>query len=282
MNFLHFEHAVRDGLHTYTAVADSTLVCEVWSGLQDLAPYPDDDPELNPMERFCIGNFAGERLAVWRAVAWAVTDGLHRCGIPHFARDAGAAAVGIDRELAQLLRWEYKIDVEDGDLGFLPARTSVRIHPPPDQWEIDHGGFAGLFPLSSFDDLTGLDGAVFPDNCAQLTVWGLNGPHRFRELAAALNTPDRPVLADVLEPGDMFVTLATVRDSGWRTWSNSLTVKTSEETDAVDRVAEHYTAAYRRYLDRLDGLHTLADFRSAAEELLAMPGPGGVRRMMGR
>jgi hypothetical protein len=64
------EHVFQDGLHTYTARADSTLVNEVWRGLQDLAPYP-DDPRLNPMDLFGIGNFAGERLAVWRAVAWA-------------------------------------------------------------------------------------------------------------------------------------------------------------------------------------------------------------------
>ncbi|GAA1542299.1 hypothetical protein GCM10009827_072290 [Dactylosporangium maewongense] len=265
--FLRFEHAFRDGLHTYTARADSTLVNEVWRGLQDLAPYP-DDPELNPMDLYCIGNFAGERLAVWRAVAWAVTEGLHRCGIPHWDRDNAAVGLGVDRDAMRLVRWEYDLDVADGDLGFVPARASVRIHPPPDQWEIDHGGFAGLFPLASFDDLTRLDGAVFASDRAQVTVFGLDGD-RFDALADALNAPDRPVLADILRPGEMVVSLATVRDDWMTHWTNTLTVRATSETDVVYRAAAHFGAAYQCYLDGLDSMKTLADFRSAAALLLA-------------
>jgi hypothetical protein len=267
--FLRFEHTFRDGLHSYTALADSMLVTEVWRGLQDLAPYP-DDPQLNPMDLFCVGNAVGERLAVWRAMAWAITHGLRRCGIPQWDRDHAAMGLGVDREALRLVRWEYDLDVADGDLGFVPASASVRIHPLPGQWEIDHGGFAGLFPLASFDDLTRLDCAVFTNNRAQVTVFGLDGD-RVDELVDALNAPDRPVLADLLRPGEMFVSLATVRDHWMTNWTNRLTVKTLAETDLVYRAAQHYSRAYRRYLHALDGMRTLADFRSAASQLLAEP-----------
>ncbi|MER7284038.1 hypothetical protein ABT369_57485 [Dactylosporangium sp. NPDC000244] len=130
----------------------------------------------------------------------------------------------------------------------MPARASVRIHPPPDQWEIDHGGFAGLFPLASFDDLTRLDGAVFASNCAQITVFGLDGD-RFDELAEALNAPDRPVLADILRPGELVLCLATVRDAWMTQWTNTLTIKATTETDIVYRTAARYAAAYQRYLE---------------------------------
>lgn len=129
--FLRFEHEFHDGLHTYTARADSTLVNEVWRGLQDLAPYP-DDPGVNPMDLFGISNFAGERLAVWRAIAWAVTEGLHRCGIPQWDRDNAATTLGIDRQAMRLVRWEHDIDhedVEEADLGssqLRPAYESIR------------------------------------------------------------------------------------------------------------------------------------------------------------
>ena len=56
-----------------------------------------------------------------------------------------ASTLRIAREAMQLVRWEYDIDVSDGDLGFVPAEACVQIHPPPDQWEIDHRGFAGLY-----------------------------------------------------------------------------------------------------------------------------------------
>ena len=222
------------------------------------------------MDLFCISNVAGERLAVWRAVAWSVTDGLRRCGIPQWDRDGAALGLGIGREALRLVRWEYEFDVVDGDLGFVPAAACVRTSPPPDQWEIDHGGFAGLFPLASFDDLTRLDGAIFTNNRAHVTVFGLDGD-RFDALADALNAQERPVLADILRPGEMFVSLATVRDAWMTNWINRLTVKTVIETDLVYRVAAHYSTAYQRYLSGLDGMRTLADFRSAAAQLLALP-----------
>ncbi len=272
--FLRFGHAFRGGLHTYTATADSRLIDAVWRGLWDHAPYP-DDPAVNPMDLFCIGNFAGERLAVWRAVAWAVTDGLHRCGVPRGARADATAGLGLDRETVRLMRWEYTVDVEDGDLGFVRARESVRRDPPPDRWELDHRRLAGLFPLASFDELTTLDGTVFAGNAAQVTVFGLGGGGRFDELAGALNGEERPVLADVLRPGELFVCLSTVRDPAWIGWRNTLTVRSLTETDAVERVAGRYRAAYRRYMDRLDGMRTLADFRDAAGDLLGGAGRGG-------
>lgn len=272
--FLRFEHAFRDGLHTYTARADSRLADAVWRGLWDHAPYP-DDPELNPMDLFWVGNFAGERLGVWRAVAWAVTDGLHRCGIPAWSRDTAMTGLGISRETARLVRWEYAVEVEFGDLGFVPAKACVTNSAPPDRWQLDHRRRAGLFPLASFDDLTVLDAAVFTDNAAQVTVFGLGGGDRFEELAGALDAEDRPVLADVLRPGELFVCLSTVRDTSWVGWTNTFTVRSLEETGAVHRAAEHYRTAYRRYLGRLDGMRTLADFRDAATDLLAEPPRAG-------
>ncbi|MFC5001993.1 hypothetical protein ACFPIJ_29690 [Dactylosporangium cerinum] len=187
---------------------------------------------------------------------WIVPDGLweriepllpqHPRRSPTASAGAGsrtgtvtrAWALGIDREVMLLVRWEYDIDVEGRDLGFVLARASVRIHPPPHQWEIDHGGFARLFPLSSFDALTGLDSAFYSTNRAQVTVFGLAGD-RFQALAGALNTLQRPVLADILQPGEIFVSMATVRDAWMTNWTNSLTIKTVSETNVLYRAAAH-------------------------------------------
>jgi hypothetical protein len=264
MTFLRFEHDFRDGLHTYTARADRTLVEHVWRGLDDLAPYP-DDPELNPADRFGISNSVGERLAVWRAVAWAVTDGLHRCAIPHWLRNSVAETLGVDRTAVRLVRWEPDVDAGPA---FVPATSSIRILPPPDQWELDHRDFAGLFPLASFADLTLLDSAVQNLLRAQITVFGLHAG-RFEEVAAALDDPDRPPPPDLLWPGEMQVSLATVRDSWMTTWDNTLTVTTPTATSTVDRVAAHYATAYRRYLDSMAAMRTLPDFHAAATRLLA-------------
>jgi hypothetical protein len=39
----------------------------------------------------------------------------------------------------------------------------------------------------------------------------------------------------------------------------------------VDRVAAHYATAYRRYLDVMPAMRTMADFNLAAARLLAPP-----------
>ncbi|GAA3198838.1 hypothetical protein ACFO1B_02325 [Dactylosporangium siamense] len=268
-HFLRFEHEVRDGLHTYTARAGRTMVEHEWPGLQYLAPYPDDDPELNPAERFGISNFVSERLAVWRAVAWAVTEGLHRCASPHWVRNSAASVLGVERSAVRLVRWEYDADA-DGGPGFVAAASGVQISPPPDQWELDHRDFAGLFPLASFADLTLLDSVVQHEIRAQVTVFGLHRG-RFEEVAAALDDQDRPPPAALLRPGEMMVSLATVRDEWFTDWDNILTVMTPTATSTVDRVAAHYATAYRRYLDAMPALRTMADFNPAAERLLALP-----------
>ena len=101
-----------------------------------------------------------------------------------------------------------------------------------------------------------------------MTVFGLDGD-RLDELADALNATDRPVLAEILRPGEMFVSLATVRDAQMTHWTNTFTVKTATETDVVYRAAARYSTAYQRYLGELDSMRTLTDFRSAAAQLLA-------------
>lgn len=101
-----------------------------------------------------------------------------------------------------------------------------------------------------------------------MTVFGLAGDDRFDALAEALNAPTCPVLAEILRPGEVFVSLATVRDARMTHWINSLTVKTLAETDIAYRAAAHYTTAYRRYLHELGSMRTLTDFSSAAAELL--------------
>ncbi len=273
--FLQFYHEYRDGLHSYIASAnDEDLPPPAWPGLWE-EQYPAERVD-NPYHRWGINNSDGEALAVWRALAWALTGGRRRFAIPTYYRDEAAALLGLDRAATQLIRWEYQIDVEqsewsDADKGFVPGRACVPIRPEPDPWQRAHRGFAGLFRLTAFEQLTALDQVVGFDASSEITLFGVTDtPERAGSLAAALNSIDRPTLTELLLPGEVFVDLAMVRDRGIG-WTSYFAVQTTEPTDDVDRKAQHYRERFGRYHDQLSTIRTFEDFHVAIEQLLDPP-----------
>ena len=118
---------IRDSVYVSTA-GDDTLAGPLWSGLQP--PYA-LEPRANPWFRFGINNADGEDLAVWRALAWALTEGSERYALPTYDRDQVAAKMHVPRHEVVLVRWEYRIDVRqntfgEADIGFVPAKACVR------------------------------------------------------------------------------------------------------------------------------------------------------------
>lgn len=271
--FLTFDHEHRDGLHVYVArPAEAELPGPAWTGLWE-QDYP-EEPHRNPWRRYAINNNDGEALAVWRAFAWALTANRSRYAIPAYYRDEAAQHLGIDREAVQLVRWEYEVDSEHSewpaaDVGFVPGRASVPMRPWSDQWERDHAGFAGLFKLDSFEDLLNLHLAVSFDASSELTLFALSDQDRAALLVAALNQDDRPDLADILQPGDIFVDLTVAHDLGF---TSKLTVKASEAVEEIDQLADHFSQAFRRYLGKLDRVESFEEFDEAIDDLLAQPG----------
>ncbi|GAA1810392.1 hypothetical protein GCM10009682_35050 [Luedemannella flava] len=269
--FLRLDHEHRDGLHTYVAaVSGADVPSPAWPGLWE-QDYP-TDPELSPFFRFGVNNVGGEALAVWRALAWALTEGRQRRATPSYYREKAALLLGVDRAAVPLVLWEYKVDAErdtwaDADIGFVPARSCVRLQPPPDPWEREHADFAGLFALTEFRQLTALDVAVSFDLSSEVTLFGVADPQR---LQTALAGVMRPCLAELLHPGDLVVDLSIVRDieAGGMSF---LSVRSPEPLAAVATLADHYSDAFRRYRDRVADLKTFDDFAAAMTELLAPP-----------
>lgn len=124
--------------------------------------------------------------------------------------------------------------------------------------------------MNSFQQLTDVDRVIAGDTASELTVFALHHSGRRDILAAALNQSDRPDLATLLEPGEVFVDMAVIRESGAGAKSY-LTVKAPEEAPQVDQLADHFSQAFRRYLDLVGQIHTLHDFHAAIDDLLAPP-----------
>lgn len=269
-----FEHVRAGGLHWHVMHAlGSDIVEPLWPGLWELE-YS-DDPRLNPFLRFGINNGEGESLAVWRALAWAMTEGTSRVGLPCYYRDDAARNLGKDRTEAILVPWEYEVDLELGrfaeaNMGFVPARSCVQISPPPDEWERDHQRFAGLFDLSSFGDLTELERAVGFDATSEISMFGLK-TRDASALGSILHSKERPVLSEVLVDGDVFVDLSLTRDRFPGTHSFLSFAAHHDLSSALNEKTLHFESQWATYLREFGDLTTLDGFSTSMERLLRMP-----------
>ncbi len=193
--------------------------------------------------------------------------------------NAGTSAelLGTTRADIPMVRWEYEVDVEAADtgaadVGFVPGRTCVPIRPEPDQWQQQHQRYAGLFPLDSFTDLTACELAVAMDATSEIALFGRHpaAPGE-TSLERALNQPDRPRLAMLLRPGDVFVDLAVMRDR-FLGFTSYFTVKATQPIGTrLATLVEHFEAAYRRYTAHVNELDTFDDFCTAMDTLLTPP-----------
>lgn len=269
---IRFEPSVEDGLHTYVMSVDTDDTPEsAWPGLWE-QDYP-ENPHLNPYLRFGVNNGDGEGLLLWRAVAWAITrTAATRWAIPCWHRDFTAMQLGVSREHATLVDWEYEVLIhpdDEGrvDLGFVPARTGLSIRPAPDDWERAHEHEAGLFRLNSFEDLTHLEHGTSNDAESEITIFGLANEDP-SDLTKALRGARRPRLDEVLAPGDIFVDLTVVRDR-FPDLASRLTVRSHTDIGAhVRDISETANSAYSNYLDGASQIKTFEQFSAAMVEMI--------------
>lgn len=269
-----FEHLRVGELNWHVMHAlDTDIVEPLWPGLWELE-YG-DEPERNPFLSFGVNNGEGESLAVWRALAWTMTEKTNRIGLPAYYRDDAARNLGLGKADAILVPWEYEVDLEHGDFseanrGFVPARSCVQITPPPETWERDHQGFAGLFELGTFADLTALEHAVGFDATSEISIFGLSG-RAATELAQVLRTQARPHLDEVLSEGDVFVDLSVTRDRFPGTHSFLCFAARRDLSAELAAKTDHFESQWATYSREVDGLTDLQDFTTAMTRLLQMP-----------
>ena len=187
---------------------------------------------------------------VYLDLIWRLTDGLTRYAIPRFHRDAGVAGWG---EPYALVNWEYGVDVEsdgtpkpDAIRDFVPARSAVSqpvisathlmdldryVLGPQRPYAASNADKAGLFKAWSLDSLAKVVSELQCDATAELNLFAVRedrrvGPDR---LLNALSQGERPRLADLLGPEDLFVDLVIGVDMGY---SNVLLIQSHSDLSA--------------------------------------------------
>ena len=187
---------------------------------------------------------------VYLDLIWRLTDGLKRYAIPRYHRDAGVSGCG---EPYALVDWEYKVEVESdrtpepGSIrDFVPARSAVSqplisgtqlmdpdsfVLGPPSPYAASNANKAGLFQAWRPDSLAKVVAELQCDATAELNLFAVRedravGPDR---LLNALSQEERPRLADVLGPEDLFVDLVIGVDLGY---SNVLLIQSHSDLSA--------------------------------------------------
>jgi hypothetical protein len=185
-----------------------------------------------------IGDFLHPDL--YPSLIWRLTEGLMRYDIPRFHRAAGY----VTDEPYAMVDWEFEVEPERGPelgeiRGFVPARSSVRIHPPPGPWEVAQAKKAGLWELWGFGNLRDVMKGLSGDATEELNLFALaQGPDR---LLAALGHPTPPSLADALGPTDIFVDLVIAED---REYADVLLIQSHSDLSAkLDPLVAEYNAA---------------------------------------
>jgi hypothetical protein len=187
---------------------------------------------------------------VYLDLIWGLTEGFARYAIPRYHRDAGVAGWG---EPYALVDWEYGVEVEsdrtpdpDSIRDFVPARSAVSqpvisathlVDPgnyvlgSPSPYAAGNANKAGLFAAWRPDSLAKVVADLQCDATAELNLFAVRkdrlvGPDR---LLDALVHGERPRLADVLGPEDLFVDLVIGVDMGY---SNILLIQSHSDLSA--------------------------------------------------
>lgn len=216
-----FEHWEEGDVHSYR------LIQHEGPFVERVSPAPDD--EVLYEEKLYLG------------VVWHLAGDRRLYMVPRFHRETGFVNAG---EPYALIRWEYEVEDDDfGEAGairgFVPARSSVRIFPPPGPWEKEHGHLAGMFEASQEEQLVKTFYGLNCDATAGMNIYALENFERAEKVAGVLMGSSRPDVRELLGPADFIAHFGSAID-----WTLAVLVLHSRQ-DLGDELSQIFAAQLR-------------------------------------
>ncbi len=261
-----FESWVENDLYTYRYVSrDRRIVEQNWPGL--FGEWPETG--ATPYTEYAVNNNNCEELAIYLGLIWRMTAGRMLYGVPRYDRDHAMYAAGAP---FALVRWEYDVENEAGSelgaiRGYVPARSSVRLFPPPTPWEVEHAGHAGFFELPVFTIFRDVLKALLSDASAELNLYALTPEHaRAMKVADALQAGERPHLPSVLESGEMLIDLSIGVDMGYE---DVIVIQSPNDlNERLEALTHEYLIAIAAYEQDVENISSVDDFNERIGKLL--------------
>jgi hypothetical protein len=267
---IHFEKELDHDLYLYKYQSGHRPVEEVsWSAAvtAELARQPTTSEEY------------GHRLwdlpensLLYLGLVWRLTHGRARYGTPTWHRDAAAEI--LDQQPA-MVNWEYRAAAQSAageqksTSGFVRARVALPSSEPTD-WQLAHATQAGIFVLTSFNDIIGLVRASQYSNAAEINIFALKDrSERDRQLVQVLQGNEEPQLNEILQDDEIFADVVFSTDESFEdvlivASTTPLDERLSALCEEYRERADRYEAAAARAPDRWALSRALRDLTGAS------------------
>ena len=175
---------------------------------------------------------------------------------------------------ATMTTWEYQVDEDEPDLaqavrGYVKARACVPIRPAPDPWQSGHADQAGLFQISTFEELSAVDVAVAGDASSEITLYCLPDANDRSALVSALTGTVPPSAQDILSIAVRLIDITQIRDLYSAGASRLLVHSCHDEERRLREIAAAANRAWDSYQSSVAQLRNFDDFHEAMKALTA-------------
>ncbi len=254
---------------------DEPVVERHWPGL--FGEWPEVGP--TPFTEYAVNNNNCEEVAVYLGLIWRLTSDLALYGVPRYDRDQAMRSAGAP---FSLIGWEYEVENEIGDAlgeirGYVPARSAVRVFPPPTPWEAEHAGDAGFFELPVFSVFRDVLQGLFADANAELNLYGLTPKHEeVVKLVGALQETEAPRLQALLTSGEMLIDLSIGVDADYK---DLIVIRSLDDlADTLGALVREYDATIAAYERDVEEISSVEEFNERIGKLLNLGAVPSVRR----
>ena len=226
--------------------------------------------DFKPYDLYNVSGLSPVRNAIYLGLAWRITHGLHRFGIPTWTRDEASKQINKSFDFVQ---WEYSTNRNGRflDQGFVPASTDPGPIEPQsnaylDVWRYEHRNLAGLFSIESFIQFIGIQKPSLIEAYSETNYFAIVDRRNIKRLLAALNASARPKLDDFLGTEDIFIDIFVGLDIGY---PDSVVIKSKKNLEPqLYMLVDEYQASIEKFAARMIDIYKIDDFTAAVAELV--------------
>lgn len=169
------------------------------------------------------------------------------------------------------VNWEYEIEYQLNidntetvfrDNGFVPAKTGW-IKPQTPRWNNEDEDKTAVFEIDCFATFIKVVFACIMDDCGSLNFFCVN-KNRKDKLISTLQAADKPILSDILDSEDLFITLFLGADEGYQDY---LLIKSKTDmTNKLNRITSNINKGGEIYEAELESVNSFEQLISLIEK----------------
>jgi len=271
-----FNITTKDGLNEYHlgATCDKWLEKTIWTDKQEFYKTLFDNYEKQESQfHKLFYNFAyyncthEENIFIYEKLIWDLIQNKNVYAIINFR--TASFLNGNDLPFDKV-SWEYEIEYQSNlnntetifsDKGFMPAKTGW-IKPSTPRWNNEDEDKTAVFKIDTFTTFIKVVFACVMDDCGSTNFFCLEKGKK--RLINALQGIDKPILSDILDYEDIFITLFLGADEGYQDY---LLIKSKTDlTSKLNYIADNINKGGEIYESELESINSFEQLTSLIEK----------------